>query len=61
MNAWFWLRDEVSYQFRRRNMFWHWGYWVWPSVDFRLNSSLMYGASPYKSYRVGPFEYRRYV
>lgn len=57
---WEWLCGWLEWKFRSHNMYWHWGYWVWPTIDFRLNSSYAWGCSPYKSYRIGPFEYRRY-
>lgn len=37
----------------------HWKHWAFAKT-FRMNTSLMWGASPYTSYRFGPFEVRQY-
>lgn len=51
----------VGYWFRSKGVYFYWEYWVWPEVTFRFNSSLMWGASPYKEYGFGPVRYRRYL
>ena len=48
------------YRLERRGVYLYWFYWVRPQITFRFNSSLMWGASPYKEYAFGPVRYRRY-
>jgi len=60
-----WWRAEypfsaARYRLERKGVYLYWNYWVWPQTTFRFNSSLMYGASPYKEWAFGPVRYRRY-
>jgi hypothetical protein len=63
-NAWWVILDKTwyaaRYHLRQRGISFV-NYWVWPEVGTRFNSSLMWGASPYKEYAFGPVRYRRYL
>jgi hypothetical protein len=51
----------IRYRLERRGVYIYWEYWVWPQTTFRFNSSLMWGASPYKEWAFGPVRYRKYL
>lgn len=51
---------RVKYWLESKHVYLYWDSWVWPQTEFRFNSSLMWGASPYKQWAFGPVRYRKY-
>lgn len=51
----------LGHWFRQHGVHFYWDAWVWPETEIRFNSSLTWGASPYKQWGCGPVRYRRYL
>jgi hypothetical protein len=62
-NLWWMFVDktwyEAKFRLERRGVFLC-TVWCWPQITYRFNSSLMWGAAPYKEWAFGPVRYRRY-